>query len=145
MLCNRLLSSYYHERSSKDNLSHHYCPAGESSWCFRKRAEVTEEKPESHSSKNLYFSGLNLAILRKILEVYIDLTSANLLLKCLKHRTQNSNERLLSKLWRKCLEIKHAGLERVVFAATVTALEHDFGSVDGSLLAARDLMSDSAQ
>jgi hypothetical protein len=145
MLRNRLLSSYYHARSSDDNPSHHYCPAGESSWCFWKRAEATGEEPEPHSSKNLYLSGLDPALLKKILEVYIDLTSSNLLLKCLKHRTQNSNESLHSKLWRKCLKIKHAGLERVVFAATVTALEHNFGSADGSLLAALGLMSDSAQ
>ena len=47
--------------------------------------------------------------------------------KCLKGRSQNPNESLYSKVWQKCLKIKHAGYFRVKFASQVTILDHNFG------------------
>ncbi|KAK8372125.1 hypothetical protein O3P69_011014 [Scylla paramamosain] len=62
-----------------------------------------------------------------IREVYNDLTAPTLLKKCLKGGSQNPNESLHSKVWQKCLKIKHAGYFRVKFASQVTILDHNFG------------------
>ena len=72
--------------------------------------------------------------------MYIDLTSQDLLKRCLKKKTQNSNESLHSKLWRKCLKVKHAGLRRVRHVALATTLEHKFATRQGSLLNALGLL-----
>ena len=78
------------------------------------------------------------------MKVYLDLTSQDLLKRCLKKKTQNSNESLHSKLWRKCLKVKHAGLQRVQYAALATTLEHNFGSRQGKLMSALGLLNEEA-
>ena len=50
----------------------------------------------------------------------MDLTSTEFLQKCLNQHTQNANESLHSKLWFKCLKVKHCFLARVKFAAADT-------------------------
>ena len=139
-----ILSGYYHASSTDENPKHACCPAGADSWCWWRRAEATGETPASHKTKKLYLARVKPEHLKHILQVYTDLTSAELLQRCLKRTTQNANESLHSKLWLKCLKIKHAGLRRVRFAASVTVLEHNFGSARGSLLAALGLLHEAS-
>lgn len=77
-------------------------PAGEDSWCSFKRAEAAGVAPESYTRKNLYLTYLTPEMLKMILQVFVDLTSPSLLDRCLRKKTQNRNESLHSKLWRKC-------------------------------------------
>ncbi|KAF2367406.1 Basic leucine zipper domain Maf-type [Trinorchestia longiramus] len=73
-------------------------------------------------------------LLKRILQVYVDLTRSELLLRCWKKRTQNPNKNLHSKLCLRCSKVKKAHLSRVTFAATDTALVYNFGYEDSSLL-----------
>ena len=75
---------------------HQFCPKRESSWCKYQRDKMTEEKT--------YKTNLNIpkCIHDIIKPVFIELSSDNLLSKCLHGRTQNSNESLHSVIWVKC-------------------------------------------
>ena len=141
-LQNRILSSFYHGSSTDTNPRHEHCPQGLDSWCFFQKAIALGRPPDSHSSHTLYLARLSADLRKEILKVYIDLTSQDLLKRCLKKKTQNSNESLHSKLWRKCLKVKHAGLRRVRHAALATTLEHNFGTRQGSLLTALGLLDE---
>lgn len=143
-LRNRILSSYYHGTSTDEDPRHEHCPEGPDSWCFYQKASALGEQPDSHSAHRLYLAGLSVELRREILKVYLDLTSQDLLKRCLKKKTQNSNESLHSKLWRKCLKVKHAGLHRVKYAAHATTLDHNFGSRQGSLITALGLLNEDA-
>ena len=143
-LRNQILSSFYHASSTDKVPRHEYCPQAPDSWCFYNKAIELGQPPESHSAHKLYLAGISALHRKEILNVYVDLTSQDLLKRCLKKKTQNSNESLHSKLWRKCLKVKHAGLQRVRYAAHVTTLEHNFGTRQGSRLSLLGLLNDKA-
>ncbi|KAF2362403.1 Dynein heavy chain ATP-binding dynein motor region D5 [Trinorchestia longiramus] len=58
--------------------------------------------PEPHARHARYLAHLPQDLLKRILQVYVDLTRSELLLRCLKKWTQNPNESLHSKLWLRC-------------------------------------------
>lgn len=70
-----------------------------------------------------------------------DLTKPELLQRCLKGRTQNPNESLHAKVWRKTSKGKYCGLSWVTFATQVTVLEHNFGHTDSNFLLALGLQN----
>lgn len=106
--------SFFH-LSAKEDKHHALCPPGAESWCFVKRAEAEGKQPESHSTKSLYLASIPHEELELVKGVYRDLASPALLQKCLSGRTQNPNESLHSKVWRKASKDKNAGLHRIRF------------------------------
>ncbi|KAK8381085.1 hypothetical protein O3P69_008170 [Scylla paramamosain] len=98
------------------------------------RAQAKGEEPEKHEDKNLYLAKIPQESLDLIKTVYKDLADPDLLQKCLKGRTQNPNEMLHSKVWRKVSKDKFCGLFRARFACQTTVLEHNFGYLASSLL-----------
>ena len=80
-----------HVASSEENPMHDSCPEGERSWCGYKR------DPASYKHKK----GQPMDIVNFIKPVFDDLSSSQLLEKCLHGRTQNNNECLnkLNKYW----------------------------------------------
>ena len=88
----------------------------------------------------LFLSGLSPDLRGRVLQVFISLTQPSLLERCLQNQTQNKNESLHSKLWRKCLKVKFAYLHRTIFAANVTSLHHNLGEVRGHVLVALGLV-----
>jgi hypothetical protein len=101
-----------------------------------RRADALGEVHAPHSTKNLYLAKIPQALLKDIMLVYRDLTKDELLMRCMKQRTQNSNESLHSKVWLRCSKEKFATMERVRFVARGTILDHNFGYLGGSLLRA---------
>ncbi|KAF2361549.1 G protein-coupled receptor rhodopsin-like [Trinorchestia longiramus] len=118
--------------SSDEKPYHSFCPAGLTSWCWVRPAEAQGVAPEPHARHARYLAHLPQDLLKRILQVYVDLTRSELLSRCLKKRTQNPYESLHSKLW--CSKVKNAHLSRVTFAPTDTVLDHNFGYEDGSFL-----------
>ncbi|KAF2358193.1 Glycosyl transferase family 8 [Trinorchestia longiramus] len=116
-----------------------FCPTGLTSCCLVRRAEAQGVAPEPHVHRARYLTHLLQDLLKRILQMYVDLTRSKLLSRGLKKRTQNPNESLYSKLWLRCSKVKNARLSRVTFAATDTLLDHNFGNEDGSLLVRLDL------
>ncbi|ROT82000.1 hypothetical protein C7M84_024854 [Penaeus vannamei] len=79
------------------------------SWCFYNTARAAGRVPRSHSQENLFLRTVPPAVLQEIRAVYEDLTKDDLLSRCLPEYTQNPNESLQSKVWRKCSKSKFAG------------------------------------
>ena len=77
-----IMSSLYHVASSSDRPNHDLCPAGPESWCGWQR------NPDSYIHK----AGLPECIVNLLEPIYDDLSSTELLSKCLHGQTQNSNE-----------------------------------------------------
>lgn len=122
-----LWATYFHLSSTDEHPSHHFCPPGVKSWCFYNKAKALDEKPESHTFKNLFLSRISPIALQHVREVFEELTAPDILGRCLRGVTQNQNESLHSKLWAKTSKTKYVGLFRVAFVAKVTTLEHNFG------------------
>lgn len=100
--------SFFHLSSNDNSPGLTLCPNGEDSWCFYNRALAKRETPP-HFTKNLYLARLDFESLMHIKQVYWDLSSPELLKRCLSQRSQNPNKSLHAKVWQKCLKIKHAG------------------------------------
>ncbi|KAK8383695.1 hypothetical protein O3P69_015859 [Scylla paramamosain] len=84
------------------------------------RAEALGKEPEPHSTKKLYLSKISGKQLELVKGVYKDLANPALLQKCLSGRTQNPNESLDSKVWRKVSKDKYARLHRTRFVSQMT-------------------------
>ncbi|KAA0196218.1 hypothetical protein HAZT_HAZT005313 [Hyalella azteca] len=134
-----ILATYYHSSSTDARPRHASCPHGAQSWCWVQRAEAANKTPEPHSTKSLHLAGMSQELLKGILQVYVDLCSDQLLKRCVKQRTQNSNESLHSKIWPRCSKEKFASLDRVLFVARGTVLDHNIGYEKGNLLVALGL------
>lgn len=128
---NAALATLHHCVSTDSEPKHTKCPTGINSWCFYNRALANNEIPGSHND-NLN-TPISLNVLKYIAPVYQRLTSKNLLERCLRGQTQNSNESLHSRIWKYCDKTKTAS-KRMIEAAVAEGIgEYNFGS--SSLLA----------
>lgn len=111
-----------------------FCLRGQSSWCWVQKAKAKEEEPVPHSSKSLYLSKFCFDHLQLIKGVYRELNKPELLQRCLRGMTQNPNESLHPKVWRKISKDRYCGLRRVTFVTQVTVLEHIFCDMNSNFL-----------
>ena len=81
-----------HNASSKENPMHDKCPDGEGSWCGYKI------DPESYKHRK----GLPTDIVTFIQPVFDDLSSRQLLAKCVHSKTQNNKECMKKLIWDRC-------------------------------------------
>ena len=104
-----IMANFYHHTASDDKPFHHnLCPTGK--WCFYKNAIARNEKPSSHENHNILLAKLPPQYYEYIKQVFKDLSSPTLLMRCLKGFTQNPNESIHAKLWLKCPKTKYFGL-----------------------------------
>lgn len=87
------LAALYHNCSTDAKPQHHYCPSGEDSWCKWQQAQAKNEKYRHPAA----FDDETFSMLKPI---YDDLTSHDLLKRCLGSNTQNNNESLNQTVWR---------------------------------------------
>lgn len=126
-----IMSTFFHCSSTDENPRHQLCS---DKWCLFKQDELAGRQVRPHSEMRVAIRSSDPDVLKKIHEIYQDLTREELLQRCLKGRTQNPNESFHSKLWAKCSKVKFAGYDKVLFAAQVTVIQHNFGYQEGSLL-----------
>ncbi|KAK3884777.1 hypothetical protein Pcinc_010963 [Petrolisthes cinctipes] len=91
--------------------------------CMMEYKLVAERKTVQ---KTPLLSGIPFEKMNVIQSLYADLASPELLQKCLKGRTQNVNESLHGRVWKKVSKDKYAGLFRTTFACEATILNHNF-------------------
>ena len=89
-----------HCRSTDSQPKHSKCPRGEESWCFYNRAHDKNETPGSHMK--FLHTPLSESVVCKMIPIFQRLASDSLLERCAAGRTQNANESLHSRIWRKC-------------------------------------------
>ncbi|GFW93594.1 uncharacterized protein TNCV_47971 [Trichonephila clavipes] len=84
-------ATYFHKASTDAYPQHGMCPTNEDTWCGYNRAITTSEV---YKHKNT----LPLDVLHCIKDVYRELSTPNLLAKCLHGKTQNCNESVNSMI-----------------------------------------------
>ena len=126
-----IMSTYFHCTSTDAEHRHSLCSE---KWCFYLQDKKANVQIRPHKNMEAAIRCGDKDVLKKIHEIYQDLTSQDLLERCLKGRTQNPNESLHSNLWGKCPKNKFCEFDKVLFSAQVTMIEHNFGYVEGSAL-----------
>ena len=102
-----VLASIHHCYSTDDHPQHQYCPDGDDSWCFYKRA-MTKRDTNPYDHEKRVHNYLDYERLHKHLEpIYDRLTEDDLLSRCKLHMTQNANESFHNSMWNRCLKSKH--------------------------------------
>ena len=99
-----------------DEQRHQFCPAGEGSWC-KWQSDKATNKCQYKKKVNL-----PLSIKDKLFPIFQDLSSEQLLIKCLHGRTQNANEALNNVIWKKVPKnvfVKRDTIEMGVCSAVV--------------------------
>ena len=120
-----VLASFYHAISTDDVPQHDRCPQGDTSWCFYQRCLATDEEPGAH--RDHVGTPLSPEVAEHVKDVYARLSHEDLLRRCLRGVTQNSNESLHSKVWRKCPKTGFVGLQRVEAATSSAVAEFNVG------------------
>ncbi|XP_076545772.1 uncharacterized protein LOC143305567 [Osmia lignaria lignaria] len=109
---NEVWATYYHKSSTDENPQHKYCPPGESSWCKWQKA-VSEGILQDFVHEN---PPLSEKVLELIKPIYENLSSENLLTRCLGSETQNNNESFNSLIWTFAPKHIHAGSDTIEIA-----------------------------
>ena len=123
-----IIAILHHSSAIEDNDERHkYCPRANITWC---KWWLDKLNNTSTYKKNL---NLLLAIKDKLKPVLLDLSSDDLLQKCLHGQTQNVNECLNSLIWKKCPKDVFVGrkvLELGVCSAVIQFIEGSCGLFD---------------
>lgn len=89
---NEIYATLDHKLSTDDRPRHERCPRGETSWCSWQKAQATGED-------FVHKPPLSEQVYKAILPIYGELSSDDLLTRCLGGFTQNSNESLNATVW----------------------------------------------
>ena len=105
---------------------HDSCPPGAESYCFYQKALALGKKPGPH--KVFIRTPLDRARLWKYMKpVYERMASDELLTRCLRKGTQNSNESMHNTVWAKCPKTGFFCKDRVEFGLLLGIAEFNFG------------------
>lgn len=110
-------ATFFHCSSSDNNPKHHKCPPGDQSWCKWRQAEASGTLGSFKHTREPF----NPTVLQAIKPIYQDLSSDELLERCLGAHTQNSNESLNSCIWSLAPKHLHSG-KTIVEIATYLAI-----------------------
>lgn len=83
---------YYHNLSTEEKPLHGLCPKGPNSWCKYNKYQGSERVYTHNHS-------LPEAVMKTIKPIFRDLSTTELLKKCLHGRTQNQNESVNNVIW----------------------------------------------
>lgn len=128
-----ILATFHHKCSTDDNPQHDNCPPGPDSWCSWKQAEALNELDEyTHAP------ALCTEVQDMLRPIYEDLSSDDLLERCLGGNTQNNNECFNSVLWRMAPKHIFCTAKTIELAAFLSACVFNEGFV--SLLRVMEVM-----
>ena len=99
-------ATLFHVASSAQNNYHFpHCPTGKDSWC--------KYNKDRANGTNTYKPGpgLPLNIIMKVKPIFQELSSTDLLMKCLHGRTQNQNESFNAMIWDRLPKIRFVSLQ----------------------------------
>jgi hypothetical protein len=114
-------ASVFHMVSTDVDPHHSHCPDGDKSWCFFKRAAALNETPREHTPT------LTKEVAEHLLPAYERLTKEDLLKRCSRMKTQNSNECFNAQIWRRCSKTEATSLHSVETAAALAVVEFNGG------------------
>ncbi|KAK3911583.1 Halomucin [Frankliniella fusca] len=113
---------YYHMSATDAKPTHQFCPKGATSWCkYQKAVAARKGKQFTHKP------GVPLACMEACRKVFEDLTSPDLLERCIGGYTQNPNESVNNLMWLGCPEVRFFGKKTVDIAAAEGILQFNDG------------------
>ncbi|KYN06232.1 hypothetical protein ALC62_02824, partial [Cyphomyrmex costatus] len=90
---NEIYATLDHKLSTDDKPKHDKCPRGENSWCSWQKAQATGNSNYKHKPP------LSQEVFKAISPIYEQLSTDELLTRCLGGYTQNSNESFNATVW----------------------------------------------
>lgn len=112
----------YHHVTSNDSLSNHsLCPTGPNSWCQQNAAKAKGEPAPRHRYN------LPDHVAKALLPIYERLSDKKLLERCVRGKTQNSNESLHSLIWALAPKERHASLFAIEAAVAEAVMNFNAG------------------
>ncbi|KYN07998.1 hypothetical protein ALC62_01024 [Cyphomyrmex costatus] len=115
-------ATYYHKCSTDANPQHTFCPEGTSSWCKYRKAEADNTL---HQFKHP--PALHEEVQSVLKPIYDDLSSDDLLKRCVGANTQNSNESYNGCVWHFAPKHLFSGKKIVEIAAWCAACKFNEG------------------
>lgn len=94
-----LLATLSHYESTDEIPRHELCPSDEETWCWYNRALGKNETPPSHATRKIKINSVVIEYLKPLYEKF---SNVELLQRCVRGGTQNTNECLHSLVWSKC-------------------------------------------
>lgn len=119
---NAIWSTFYHKISTDDKPQHKHCPVGADSWCKYRLAESNGTLEDYKHPP-----ALDEEIQPFLKEIYTDLTSDDLLQRCVGANTQNTNESFNACVWNIVPKHMFAGRKVVEIAAYCAACTYNEG------------------
>ncbi|GFU34522.1 uncharacterized protein TNCV_1992591 [Trichonephila clavipes] len=111
-----IYATLFHCMSTDQKPQHKKCSSGIDAWCFYKSSLARGKKPGFH--KDWLKTPINEEYLPKFLPIYQKLASSELLSRCVRGLTQNSNETLYSMIWNRCSKENSASRSLVLIAVS---------------------------
>lgn len=110
---------FRHKSSTDKKPQHNLC---KETWCkyLQMQTDKTIKNPHSHSMPQ--------AVMDAIKPIFIDLTSPELLNKCLEGYTQNANESINQLIWKYCPKNQYHGVKTVSTAVGLAVIIYNDGS-----------------
>lgn len=123
------LASLFHVASSKENNFHYpHCPTGKDSWCQYNRDISNNTKTYKPGP------GLPMDIVMKLRPMYEELTSDEMLQKCLHGKTQNQNESFNAMIWERIPKSTFISLKHLRFGVNDAVSNFNIGRKSSVLL-----------
>ncbi|XP_077500054.1 uncharacterized protein LOC144110848 [Amblyomma americanum] len=116
-----VMATYYHITSNDDCPNHTLCPTGEQSWCRHNAAKAKKEPEPKHKYS------LPSDVAEALLPVYSRLSEKSLLQRCIRGKTQNSNESFHSIIWTLIHKERDSSLFAVEAATAEAVLRFNAG------------------
>lgn len=115
-------ATLHHKMSTDENPQHDNCPPGEDSWCSWQKAKATGALDEY-----VHKSPMSEIVFSAVKPVYEELTSDNLLTRCIGGFTQNSNESLNAVVWSMAPKTVSSGKNILDIAANMAVCVYNDG------------------
>ncbi|KAG0428678.1 hypothetical protein HPB47_024356 [Ixodes persulcatus] len=121
-----VFASLLHSYSTDQKPCHLACPQGEQSWCHynRHQALLSAGKPSIAKHHRPLFSR---DIAKELVPLYNRLAKADLLARCSRMQTQNSNESFNASVWKRCPKTEFSSLKTVETAGALAVVEYNAG------------------
>lgn len=122
-----IMATLKHCSSTNENPDHEDCPKGEESWCLYNRYKSSKNKDKQFNHKKMDVQ-LSKEVVKYMVPVYEHLSCPELLERCVRAGTQNSNESLHNKIWAGCPKTIFPSKSRVESAALTAIGEFNMGA-----------------
>ena len=124
LLKKRIFAILFHMCSSDEHPKHMHCPPGEKSWCFFQRSLAKSEEPGSHK----HHDTISAEVGKQLVPIFERLSEPELLKRCSRAMTQNSNESLHNMIWKVCPKTIFVGRKMIETAVAIAACQFTMGA-----------------